>query len=119
MKLVFAGSTFAEFRTMQRLLLIAEEVGFIDRPSVMFGKWRTIGRASDIRQYKTDDLPVKLSAHNAPSGEAARLYDAFVERDLANPAFVKTFADGLARDDRFAGKFIQFEADYGGTKGHQ
>ena len=117
MKLVFTGYPFAEFRTLQRLLLIADEIGFIDRPSVTFGKWGTVGRASDIRRFKTDDLPVKMSAHEAPSGPISSLYARFVERDLSNLAFIHTFSDGLANDDRFAGKFIQFGADYGGTTG--
>lgn len=117
MRLVFAGESFAPFRTLQRLLLIAEEIGFIDRPSVTFGQWGLIGHASAVRRYRTDDLPVLMKAHESPSSMATGLYESLAERDLGNPSFVRTFAEGFARNDRFASKFIQFDADYSGTKG--
>lgn len=118
MRVVFTGKTFCDYRTFQRLVLVADEIGFIDRPSVTFEKWGTVGSDSEIRRYKTDDLPVKLSAFEPPSGPAHDLYSKFIERDIANPAFVQVIAEGLTRDESFARKFIQLEADYGdGMKG--
>lgn len=117
MKLVHVGQTFAEYRTLQRLMLLADEIGFIDRPSVTFPNWGTVGYASEMRRYTTEGQPVRFSVHEPPSGPAGTLYNRFIERDLANPRFIQTFADGLVGDDRFSGKFIQPEADYSGTKG--
>ena len=73
MRVVVIGSRLPDFRTFQRLLLVANEIGFLDRPSVMFGEhetdgqWGTVGWASDIRKFTIDeDAPVKLSAHEDP-----------------------------------------------------
>ena len=80
MRLVLIGSRLPDFRTFQRLLLIADEVGFVDRPSVMFGEpetdgqWGTIARASEIRGFKVEeDAPVSITAHEPPSGPAQAL----------------------------------------------
>lgn len=119
MKLVHVGQTFAEYRTLQRLMLLADEIGFIDRPSVTFPNWGTVGHASEMRRYTTEGQPVKFSVHEPPSGPAGTLYNRFIERDLANTRFIQTFAEGLARDERFAAKFIPPEADYSGIKGSE
>jgi hypothetical protein len=119
MRVVVMGSRLPDFRTLQRLLLIADEVGFVDRPSVMFGEpgtegqWGTIGRASEIRQFKVeDDAPVTLSAHEPPSGPAQALYEPYVVADLRNPRFLEAVFNGL-RDDDFAWRFIQPQAQHG------
>jgi hypothetical protein len=120
MRVVFAGNSFCDFRTMQRLVLIADEIGFIDRPAVTFGhKWGLIGHAADIRRYNTRDLPIVFSAHEPPSSMEVTLYERFAEADMNNPSFIRTLADGLAHDELFARKFIQFEADYAGVTGRQ
>ena len=79
MRVVVIGSRLPDFRTFQRLLLVANEIGFLDRPSVMFGEhetdgqWGTVGWASDIRKFTIDeDAPVKLSAHETPYGARKR-----------------------------------------------
>jgi hypothetical protein len=118
MKVVFTGHSACNYLTLQRLLLVADEIGFIDRPAVMFGNWGLIGHDADIRRFIRDGLPVVLSAHEPPSGATAALYNKFVEKDLATPSFIQTVAEGLARNEDFARKFFQFEANYGdGMKG--
>ncbi len=119
MKVLFAGATFCEYRTLQRLVLIADEIAFMDRPSVTFNKWGTIGHASEIRQYDTKHSPVTFSAYMPPSGPVTELYSRYIEADLANPRFMTTFHEGLSRNLTFTRKFIQLEADYSTAKGNQ
>jgi hypothetical protein len=43
MKLLFSGSAHCQKETLKRLLIIANEIAFMDRPSITFDKWGTIG----------------------------------------------------------------------------
>lgn len=119
MKVLFAGGTFCEYQTLQRLVLIADEIAFMDRPSVTFGNWGTIGRDSKIRQYDTKNLPIIFSAHSPPSGPVTELYSHYIEADLANPRLIAIFLEGLSCNPTFTGKFIGLKGDYGAAKGNQ
>ena len=119
MKVLFSGDTFCDLATFKRLVLIADEIGFMDRPSITFKEWGTIGRDSEIRSYQTSGLPILLSAHSPPSGPVTELYSRYIEADLKNRDFIKMFLEGLAADPRFACKFIKEQADYGTAKGSQ
>jgi hypothetical protein len=120
MKVLFSGGSICDLETMQRLLLIADEVAFMDRPSVAFGNWGLVGHESEVRRLQMpSDSPVALVAHKPPWGRAEFLYQKYVDEDLRNPAFVSTFLQGLRESSRFASKFIAVDAGYSTGKGHQ
>jgi len=112
MRLLIAGSTMPSIQTFKRLILLGDEVGFMDRPSVMFGDHGSIGRDSDIRQLKRDGLAVAVTAHEPKSGPAEHLYAPYVDADLANPRFRRFVFDSMRQDD-FASRFIQPTAKHG------
>jgi hypothetical protein len=113
MKLLFIGASACSADTLARLLLLGNEICFLDRPSVTFDNWGTIGHQSPLRRLSTTGLPVQISVHAPPSRGAGLYYAPYVEADLANPAFVKAFFDGLRNDAAFADKMIQPHANYG------
>src|SRR2546421_12720056 len=112
MRLLVTGSQVPDLPAFKRLLLLAEDVAFIDRPSVTFQDWGTTGRASDIRRFKVDDLPVSITAHELPSVPAEALYQPYISADIGNPRFLQGVFGGL-HDDSFAWRFIQPKAQYG------
>jgi len=117
MKLLFSGSKFCDNDTLKRLLLISDEISFIDRPSVTFKGWGTIGSDSPARKIDSTDSPVKLSVYKPPSGPVFELYQPYIEKDIQNNDFVKVFLEGLKQSKKFASKFIQLNADYTTGKG--
>lgn len=91
----------------------------MDRPSVMFRNWGTIGRATFARRIDSSGSPVPLRAVEPPSGPAEYLYSPYIEADINNPSFVKIVLEGFRSSDEFASKFVQFEANYGSGKGKE
>jgi hypothetical protein len=85
----------------------------------MFGNWGTIGSPSFFRSVKADGSPVGISVFSPPSGPVNSLYQKYIETDIQNIEFIKTFLDGLRNSDAFTNKFIQLEADYGSSTGAQ
>jgi hypothetical protein len=116
-KLLYIGGVQPPFSDLKRLLLLGSELSFMDRPSVTFKDWGTIGRASPMRSMDSTGSPVSILVHEPPSGPAKYGYEEYVEADLENPRFREAVLNGLRADDRFARKFLQFNADYGGLKG--
>lgn len=117
MKVLYGGASGCDIATFKRLLLIADEIAFIDRPSVMFGSWGMVGEDSWYRRIESrPEDPVKLEVHRAPGGPPSALLTRYIEPDLQDMAFRKTFLDGL-RDDRFASKFLILDGDYGQKRG--
>lgn len=119
MKLLYASAPSAPHAELKRLLLLATELVFMDRPSVTFEDWGTIGYDSPMRGASLGDAPIALSVERPPSGPAALGYEPFIRADLENSAFRKAFMDGLREDNTFAGKFIQMDANYGGITGSE
>src|SRR5574341_1377487 len=117
MRVVFAGGTICDYHALQRLVLIADEIGFMDRPSVTFGGWGTIGAPSEFRRFDTAGSPITFSFHRPPSGPANALYRSYISADLSNPRFVQTFFEGLQNDPRFQDRFIQRNANYSSGTG--
>src|SRR5215203_3814999 len=106
MRLLVSGSTMPSFQPFKRLILLGDEVGFMDRPSVTFGNHGSIGRDSNIRRFGRAGLPVvALTAHEPKSGPAEHLYAPYVEADLANPRLRRLVFDSMRQDD-FASRFI-------------
>ena len=118
MELLFSGNTICSQQTLKRLLLLGNKIGFMDRPSIMFPDWGTVGVESPIRRFDTSGLPVQISAHKPPSGPVSNLYLKCLEDDLKSPLFIEAFLEGLS-DDFFATKFLQLKADYGGVTGEE
>jgi hypothetical protein len=114
MKLLYCGASACNETTLKRLLLIGTELGFMDRPSVMFeGKWGTVGHPSIFRNVDTRGVPVTVTVYAPPSGPATGLYEPYAIADFDNPEFSRVCLEGLRHDNAFASKFIQTEANYG------
>lgn len=118
MQLLYSGRIICSNTTLKRLLLLADEVGFVDRPSIVFPNWGTIGVDSPIRRCDPSIFPIKISAFRPPSGPISDLYLKYIEADLKNTKFIKTFLVGL-EDDDFAWRFIQPECNYDGILGKE
>ncbi|MCH7915012.1 MAG: hypothetical protein IH856_18600 [Deltaproteobacteria bacterium] len=119
MKLLYSGDTFCDQPIFKRLLVVAEELHFMDRPSVTFKNWGTVGQHSLVRRIDFSGSPVPISAIAPPSGPSEGLYSPYIETDINNPEFVAAVFEGFQNSDTFASKFIQFEGDYGSGKGKE
>jgi len=119
MKLLYSGSSFCNEQVLKRLLVVADEIGFMDRPSVTFKNWGTIGHDSFARRIDSSGSPVKISAFKPPSGPAKFLYAPYIEADINNSEFASIVLEGFRSSDDFASKYIQFEANYGTAKGKE
>ena len=97
MKLLYAGGSGCSEPILKRLLLVGTELPFMDRPSVIFGKWGTVGHQSMFRRIDTKGEPVTISAYAPPSGPASSLYEPYAIADFENPEFAKTVLEGLRR----------------------
>lgn len=119
MRVVYSGGTICSFETLQRLVLLADEIAFMDRSSVTFGSFGTIGRESEFRRFNTGETPIKFSVFSPPSGPASTLYRQYVEADLKNPEFIRTILYGLRADAIFQGRLISPDGNYGWGTGRQ
>ena len=119
MKLLYMGEEVTTFSDFKRLLLLATDLTFTDRPSVTFKNWGTVGADSPMRRVDSSGAPVTISVEAPPSGPAALGYEQYIQADLANPAFRETFLAGFEGDSGFAGRFLQFKANYGGITGDE
>jgi hypothetical protein len=115
-KLLYADQTIPNATTFKRLLLLGSEICFADRPSVTFqgGKnLSTIGHAHPFRNApSTEGEPVRFRVLDTPDGPGEQIYLPYIEKDIANPAFVETVLGGLQKSTVFAQKFIQPAANY-------
>ena len=122
MKLLYLGTELCPPETLQRLMVLADEICFLDRPSVTpIGQWGMIGHANPMRQFSTGSETVKFSAFKSPDGsEAGSIYEFYANADVLNPDFVRVFLDGMRDSERFAYKYLQPVGNYGnGVTGTQ
>lgn len=119
MKLLYSGEEFCDQPILKRLLVVAEEIHFMDRPSVTFSNWGTIGHDSYARRFDWSGSPVLIDVYRPPSGPAEELYAPYIEADINNPVFAETVLEGFRSSDKFASKYVQFEANYGSGKGKE
>ena len=117
MKLLYSGEEFCDEPVLKRMLIVAEEIHFMDRPSVTFGSWGTIGHDSYARKINWEGSPVLIDVFKPPSGPAKNLYSPYIEADINNPIFAQIVLDGFRSSEEFASKFIQFGANYGDKTG--
>jgi hypothetical protein len=92
-KLLYIGTHACPAESLARLLVLGNELVFLDWPSVTFGQWGTVGHQSIMRGFSFEGSPVAVSVVAPPT--ARRLYESYVQADSTNPAFVKAFLDGL------------------------
>lgn len=119
MRVLYSGGTICSFETLQRLVLLADEIAFMDRPSVMVGNFGTVGYDSEFRQLRLEDAPVTFSIHAPPDGEKKDLYLRYIEADLKDANFIRIVLDGLKADVTFQRRLVQLEANYGWGTGRQ
>ncbi|MEK7759204.1 MAG: hypothetical protein AAB304_06340 [Pseudomonadota bacterium] len=119
MKLLYSGEEFCDQPVLKRLLVVAEEIHFMDRPSVTFKNWGTVGHDSYARRIDWSGSPVLIDVFKPPSGPAHGLYGPYIEADINNPLFEQIVLEGFCASDEFARKFIQFGANYGNGTGEE
>lgn len=119
MKLIYSGEEFCNQEVLKRLLLVAEEIHFMDRPSVTFKNWGTVGHDSYARRINWAGSPVLIDVITPPSGPAQALYAPYIEADINNPIFTRIVLEGFRSSDKFASKFIQFNGNYGSGLGSE
>jgi len=118
MKLLYGDNLVCGDPTMKRLMVIADEIGFMDRPAIgpaaTGGQWGLVGIPSPIRQFipQFSTEAVKLTAFAPPPGLPEKAFTSYVDTDFKNPEFFTTIINGL-RHDAFAEKLIQLHGQYG------
>lgn len=117
MRVLYSGGTFCSFVTLKRLVLLADEIAFMDRPSVTLGSFGTVGHESEFRQLRTEDSPILFSVHAPPAGQEKDLYLRYIEADLKDNDFIRIVIDGLKSDEIFRRRLVQLEANYGWGSG--
>jgi hypothetical protein len=123
MKVVFSDGPMCDYAALKRLVVVADEIGFMDRPGVIFGgggdgSWGFVGMQSPVRNWDTSGLPVRIGVHRPPSGVRAteKLYAGCAAADLANIEFVRVFLHGFTTDLGFASLFVSPDGRYPGGK---
>ncbi|MCG7980484.1 MAG: hypothetical protein N0E58_20445 [Candidatus Thiodiazotropha endolucinida] len=119
MKLLYSGEEFCDQAILKRLLVVADEIHFMDRPSVTFRNWGTVGSDSYARRIDWSGSLVLIDVYEPPSGPAQGLYEPYIEADINNPHFSQIVLEGFRESDEFARKFIEFGANYGTGTGEE
>jgi hypothetical protein len=118
MRVVYAGGPMCSEATFKRLLVLANEIGFSDRPSLTFSGWGTVGMRSPLRGLEPgiQNGPVGFLFHEPPPRVTA-VYSPFVARDVQNLTVRRVVLDGLSHDPIFGERVIAADARYGGHSG--
>ena len=66
MKLLYSGEEFCDQPVMKRMLVVAAEIHFMDRPSVTFKNWGTVGSDSYARRIDWSGSPVLIDVFKPP-----------------------------------------------------
>ena len=113
MKLTFADSPDIDELNFKRLVLISNELAFVDRPSIQFAdNFGTVGVPSGIRNLiKTfDGSPIKLIVDEPPNSVFnSEFYRKYFEKDLQNPQFLDTIFEGIDKGWIHDWHFVQEE----------
>lgn len=120
MKVLYYGGTFCEDATLKRLLVVAQEITFVDRPSVKLSETSgTVGHPTEARRIEPLDpkYGVVISAH-APYANAVPMYQQYLKRDWQSVTFRRAVLDGL-NDPAFAGRVLALDDSYGDATGRQ
>lgn len=99
MKLIFSDSPNIDELTFKRLLLLGNELTFVDRPSIEFIKnVGTVGVPSGIRGLlpRFENSPIILRVETPPTSVfSSEFYQQYFKTDIANPDFIKIVIDGI------------------------
>lgn len=120
MKVLYYGDTFCSHPTLKRLLVVAQQITFIDRPSVALSETSgTVGRVTEARDFLPLDpkYGVEISAHE-PYEKAVPMYRVYLQRDWQSATFRRTVLEGL-RDIAFASRILSLDGNYGDATGGQ
>jgi hypothetical protein len=119
-KLLYYGGTFCSDETLKRLLVVAKEIAFIDRPSVKLSDASgTVGVPTFARNIEPLDpkTGIVISAH-APYKHAAQIFQEYLKRDWLSPRFRRAVLDGLSNAS-FVERVLQLDGNYGDATGLQ
>ncbi len=102
MDFVYADSHSIDRLTFRRLLILANSVAFVNKPSISLEEnYFTVG----VRSNVTDIVPlfegttIKISVETPPdSNFNSNFYKKYFERDLQNQEFVRTVLEGVVND---------------------
>lgn len=112
MKLVFSDSPNIDELTFKRLLLLGNEIAFVERPSIQFIKdLGTVGMPSGIRGLLPmfENSVVRLRVEEPPTTVfSSGFYQQYFKTDIANPEFISTVIEGI-RDRWFFSHFFDTE----------
>src|SRR5690349_9919983 len=101
MKLTFSDAPIIDELTFKRLLLLANELAFVDRPSIhLADNYGTVGMPSGMRGLIKDfeDSPIKLIVDEPPNSTFnSEFYRKYFEKDLLNPDFLNTIFEGIEK----------------------
>jgi len=86
---------------------------------VNVGNYGTVGRDSEFRQFRIDEVPVSFSVHTPPDGQKKDLYLRYIEADLKDTNFIRIVLNGLKNNRIFRSRLVQLEANYGWGSGEQ
>jgi hypothetical protein len=109
---------FVEYATLVKAILLFDELHFMDRPSMMFGKgpgqFGTIGSPSPLRQYEASfrEEGVPFFVHPAPMGPVQHEWYERIKADVNDLEFLGRFQSGLKTSHTFRGLQIA-RGDYG------
>jgi hypothetical protein len=72
-KLLYIGTHVCPADSLARLLVLGDEIVFLDQPSVIFDNWGTVGAPSFMRRFSFEGSPVTVSVVEPPSPHYAAL----------------------------------------------
>jgi hypothetical protein len=118
MRIVLSGPTLCSTNTFKRLLLVAEELAFIDRALTTGQSVVTDSVLSDLaRAFKNG--PVEVTVHKPPEWSPMDLEDPFAQldraywdQDLGNFQFRRIVLQGMARSEEFRRKLLDLDFVY-------
>jgi hypothetical protein len=110
-----------DFTTLQKAILLFDELHFIDRPAIMFGsQFGLVGCASPLRQYEQSFRKegVPFYVHGAPQGPISDEWYEQIRADVNDLQFLQNFQNGLKNSRTFRDLQIQFGnyGEYGDEK---
>lgn len=112
MKFVFSDSPNIDELTFKRLLLLGDEIAFVERPSIQFIKdLGTVSSPSGIRGLlpQFENAPVKLRVEMPPDTVfSSGFYQHYFKLDIANPDFISSVIEGV-RNRWFYSHFFDTE----------
>jgi hypothetical protein len=99
MKLTFSDSPNIDELNFKRLLLLANELIFVERPSIHLAEnYGTLGMHSNLDSLakEFEGTPIKLIVDEPPNSSFnSDFYKKYFERDLLNPEFINVIFEGI------------------------